>query len=72
MGPMEAGPSGLGSVQNPSTASAVFGTSGPAANMHPTEAAEMGVSPDSGMDAGWLSFMRDCGIMDTTEGGSAG
>jgi len=69
MGPMDAGASGLRGVQNPSTASGVFGTSAPT-NMHSTGAAEMGVSTESGMDAGWLSFMRDCGIMDTTtEGG---
>jgi hypothetical protein len=69
MGPMDAGPGGLGSVhgnQNPSSGAAVFGMSGPT-NMHPT--GPMALSSESGMDAGWLSFMRDCGIMDTTEGG---
>lgn len=65
--PMDTGPSGFGGVPNPSTAT-VFGMSGPS-NMHPTGAAEMGLSTESGMDIGWLSFMRDCGIMDTTEGG---
>lgn len=29
------------------------------------DAVEMGLSSGSGMDAGWMSFMRDCGIMDT-------
>lgn len=29
--------------------------------------AEMSLSSESGMDAGWLTFMRDCGIMDVTE-----
>ncbi|KAF8962407.1 hypothetical protein BDZ97DRAFT_1824910 [Flammula alnicola] len=33
--------------------------------MDPTGAVEMGLSSESGMDAGWISFMRDCGIMDT-------
>ncbi|KAH9479083.1 putative transcriptional regulatory protein C1F7.11c [Psilocybe cubensis] len=28
------------------------------------DAVEMGLSSGSGMDAGWMSFMRDCGIMD--------
>lgn len=28
---------------------------------------EMGLSSESGMDTGWLEFMRDCGIMDITE-----
>lgn len=64
---MDTGPRGFGGVPNPSTAT-VFGMSGPS-NMHPTGAAEMGLSTESGMDIGWLSFMRDCGIMDTTEGG---
>jgi len=70
MRPMDAGPGGVGSIhgsQNPDTA-AVFGMSG-ATNVHATESVEMGLSSESGMDAGWLSFMRDCGIMDTTEGG---
>lgn len=57
---MDAGPSGLGGVPNPNTAT-VFGTSGPS-SMHPTGAAEMGLSTESGMDVRWLSFMRDCGI----------
>lgn len=72
MGPMDAAaPSGLGNIhrnQNPSSTAAVFGVSGPT-NMHPTGAVDVGLSSESGMDAGWLSFMRDCGIMDTTEGG---
>ncbi|KDR81167.1 hypothetical protein GALMADRAFT_222679 [Galerina marginata CBS 339.88] len=32
--------------------------------MDPAGAVEMGLSSESGMDAGWMSFMRDCGIMD--------
>ena len=70
MRPMGAGPSGVASIhgnQNRDNAAA-FGMSG-AANVHPTEGVEMGLSSESGMDVGWLSFMRDCGIMDTTEGG---
>ncbi|KAF8159162.1 fungal-specific transcription factor domain-containing protein [Crassisporium funariophilum] len=36
--------------------------------MDPAGAVELGLSSESGMDAGWLSFMRDCGIMDTESG----
>ena len=35
--------------------------------MDPAGVVEMGLSSESGMDAGWLTFMRDCGIMDVTE-----
>jgi hypothetical protein len=33
-------------------------------NVDTTGAIDMGLSTESGMDAGWISFMRDCGIMD--------
>ena len=32
--------------------------------MDPTGAVEMGLSSESGMDANWITFIRDCGIMD--------
>ncbi len=32
--------------------------------MDPTGAVEMGLSSESGMDASWITFMRECGIMD--------
>ncbi|KAF8798605.1 hypothetical protein BYT27DRAFT_7203180 [Phlegmacium glaucopus] len=35
--------------------------------MDPAGVVEMGLSSESGMDAGWLTFMKDCGIMDVTE-----
>jgi hypothetical protein len=41
-----------------------FRTSG---GMNAMAAAEMSLSSESGVDAGWLTFMRDCGIMDVTE-----
>ena len=43
-----------------------FRTSGGMHAMDPA-AAEMSLSSETGMDAGWLTFMRDCGIMDVTE-----
>lgn len=45
-----------------------FRTSGGMNVTDPAGVAEMGLSLESGMDAGWLTFMRDCGIMDVTEG----
>lgn len=39
------------------------GWTGDGANL--ADVVEMGLSSESGMDAGWMSFMRDCGIMDT-------
>ncbi|KAJ3512326.1 hypothetical protein NLJ89_g3583 [Agrocybe chaxingu] len=38
---------------------------GPTISMDHAGAIDMGLSSESGMDASWLSFMRDCGIMDT-------
>ncbi|KAF5316353.1 hypothetical protein D9619_006856 [Psilocybe cf. subviscida] len=35
-------------------------------NMDTSGAIDMGLSSESGMDAGWISFMRDCGIMDVS------
>ena len=35
--------------------------------MDPTGAVEMGLSSESGMDASWITFMRECGIMDIGE-----
>ncbi|KAF8894235.1 fungal-specific transcription factor domain-containing protein [Gymnopilus junonius] len=40
--------------------------------MDPMGVVEMGLSSESGMDAGWMSFMRDCGIMDSTGTGNEG
>ncbi|PPR00530.1 hypothetical protein CVT24_005504 [Panaeolus cyanescens] len=34
----------------------------------PSRAVEMGLASESGMDLGWVTFMQDCGIMDTQEG----
>lgn len=37
----------------------------PALSQNPTDPmVEMGLTSESGMDEGWLSFMRECGIMD--------
>ncbi|KAF9035552.1 fungal-specific transcription factor domain-containing protein [Panaeolus papilionaceus] len=36
--------------------------------MDPSRAVEMGLASESGMDLGWVTFMQDCGIMDTQEG----
>lgn len=44
-----------------------FRTNGGMNAMDPAVGAEMSLSSESGMDAGWLNFMRDCGIMDVTE-----
>ncbi|KAF9477057.1 hypothetical protein BDN70DRAFT_862320 [Pholiota conissans] len=40
--------------------------------MDPTGAVEMGLSSESGMDASWISFMRDCGIMDIGNANNVG
>ncbi len=41
------------------------GTALPALSQNPTDPmVEMGLTSESGMDEGWLSFMRECGIMD--------
>ncbi|KIM39486.1 hypothetical protein M413DRAFT_446984 [Hebeloma cylindrosporum] len=66
-GPMDSGLGHVHGSQNINVTTTAFGMLGPT-EMHSTGAVEMGLSSESGMDAGWLSFMRDCGIMDTTEG----
>ena len=48
-----------------SSSSTAFGTMGSGANSRDAGVIDIGLSNETGVDAGWVSFMRDCGIMDT-------
>ncbi|KAF8656067.1 hypothetical protein AX16_002767 [Volvariella volvacea WC 439] len=56
--------SGYAPGQGPTAAAPSAPVFGGGAGVAPGVMVEMGLSTESGMDAAWLSFMRDCGILD--------